>query len=436
MDPTETAVLESRLRRLDGQRLVALVADLWAARGYETERDGNIVRARHGDGVLRIAVPRAGGSRSEDGVDVVVAPGGTGMRGDGRVVDGAMLAEMLAYAVDRQVGRDICKRHLGAPPGALTPPLATRTRRRVTGVADSAVPAVLVVVALVAIGAVLAGGALGDAAGLAGETEASAEGAVATATPTPTTDRDVRADTDGSLSGVSPEPFPSAPDTPPPGISEAGVTDIEALAGAHERALADRSHTVWLDRRSRQLNGAGRVIEHDIDMTTDGDRFLVTTTRVDGEERRLLGALYDNGVAAYEAEYNTSGDGYDYVSEVDPRSDRSPSPDSVRETLVWRYLSTENTTVTGRTVREESVVYRVVATNRTEARGFDHVWNYTAIARVDARGFVREATVEFSARSGSRVFRVRHEITYGRVGSTDFEPPEWYRPDAINATAA
>jgi len=437
MDRTDTTVLESHLRRLDGERLVALVADLWAARGYETDREGGVVRATHGDEVLRIAVVPAGGGGGDGrsgAADVVVAPGGTAVGHEARVVDAATLAEMLGYAVDRPVARDICERHLGAPPDALPAPLATRTRRRARGVLDSAVPSVLAVVALVAVGAFLAGGVLGDAAGLAGQSDAGDDGTVTTATPT--ADADVRADTDRPPSDVSPEPFPSAPDTPPPGVSETSVTDVEALAAAHERALADRSHTVWLDRRSRRLNGADRVIEHDIDMATDGERFLVTTTRVDGEERQVLGALYYNGVAAYEAEYNTSGDGYDRVSAVDSRNDLSPSPDSVRESLVWRYLSAENTTVTGTTVRGGSVVYRVVATGRAEARGFDHVWNYTAVAQVDARGFVRDLTVEFDARSGSRVFRVRHEITYDRVGSTDFEPPVWYRPDAINATAA
>jgi len=432
MDRTDTAVLESHLRRLDGERLVALVADLWAARGYETDREGGVVHATHGDEEVRVAVPQAGIDRT-GGADVVVAPGGTDDRA-ARVVDAATLAEMLGYAVERPAARDICKRHLGAPPGALPAPLATRTRRRAAGLADSAVPAVLAVVALVAVGAVFAGGVLGDPAGLADEPAAGEDGVATSATPDG--DRDVRADTDQSPGTVDPGPFPSAADTPPPGVSEDGVTDVEALARAHERALANRSHTVGLDRHTRQLNGAVRVIEHDIEMTTDGDRYLVTTTRVEGAERQLLGALYFNGVAAYEAEYNRTAGEYDRVSAVDSHDDRSPSPDSVRETLVWRYLSAENTTVTGRTGRGESGVYRVVATGRTEARGFDHVWNYTAVAQVDARGFVRDLAVEFDARSGSRVFRVRHEITYRRVGSTAFEPPDWYRPGAINATAA
>ncbi len=427
---SEMAVLEYHLRRCDRETLAALVADLWAARGYGTTREAGVVRAAHAGETVHVGVGAAAAA-SDEAVDVVVAPDGVAPDRDVRVVDAADLAELLAYAVDRPVARTLCERHLGASPAALPVPPLTRARRRTARVLDGATPVVAVTaVVLLAVAGVLAG-----AVPPGGDSGAADAGEADIVTPGTPDDRTVRADTDRSLPDVGPGPFPSEPSTPPPGVSEEGITDIDALATAHERAMANRSHTVWLDRSTRRLNGEDERLAHDIDMVTDGRRFLVTTTDVESDEGQRLETVYYDGVDAYRAEYDDATGEYGDVERADPRS-VSPTPDSVRESLVWRYLAAENTTVTGTTVRGEPNVYRVVATGGTEARGFDHVWNYTAVAQVDARGFVHDLAVEFDARSGSRVFRVRHEITYHRVGSTEFEPPDWYRAGAVNATAS
>jgi hypothetical protein len=56
--------------------------------------------------------------------------------------------------------------------------------------------------------------------------------------------------------------------------------------------------------------------------------------------------------------------------------------------------------------------------------------NYTVEALIDSRGFVRDVTVRASLEhpdtTPERAFRVKREMTYGRVGSTTVEPPGWY----------
>jgi len=69
----DTAVLEYHLRHLDEEDLAALVADLYAARGYGTTREGGLVRATTGGETLRVWVPQAAGTAQPDPpVDAVV----------------------------------------------------------------------------------------------------------------------------------------------------------------------------------------------------------------------------------------------------------------------------------------------------------------------------------------------------------------------------
>jgi len=440
MHSFDTALLEHHLRRLDGESLAALVADLWAARGYETIREGGTVLATHDSTTVRIRVSRVPAGHSEmDATDVVVAPDGvTDRHGDTRVVDAAALAELLSYAVDRTVTRELCERYLGTPPSELPPPPLTRARRQTARIVDGAGSTVLVGLVV----AVVVGFALLVGTPFAGDAESVPDRSVEESVVTPvgtSGDERVRerADEgpleDDDTTGAT-EPFPSQPTTPPPGVSEEGITDLEALASAHERAMANRSHTIRLGRYSRQKNVDNRSVKHDIDMITDGERYLVTTTLIEPDNRQRLETFYYDGRNHYEAVRNETTE-YDREARLDEHDDPSPTPGTVRETLVWRYLSTENSSVTRRTARGGSVVYRVVGTGQADPRGFDHVWNYSVVALIDSRGFVRNLSVEFDARASSRYFHVRHEITYDRIGSTAVEAPAWYEHREGNATA-
>jgi hypothetical protein len=435
------ALIEYHLRRLDGDALASLVADLWAARGYETSRSGEFVLARHGDGAIDVWIPAAAGrattAATDRDVDVVVALDGTrGDQGRAHVVDGADLAEMLRYGIDQGVGRELCERYLGARPTGLSPPLLSRTRERAKRALGSS-PAVFGVVVLLAVAVV--GGAAGVAflngSGAVQTNEASAPNIT---TPVPLGSGETGPARVARSPGGDERQFPSAADTLPPGVTREGIVDVETLAASHERAMANRSHTVWLDRyRPQNLDPNRTRIQRDIDMVTANGEYLITSTdiEVETDTRERLGAVYYDGTVPYGAVWDESNMRYGRVFTIDPRRELTPTPESVRETVVDRYLSVPNTSVTGRADRNETTVYRVTGDGQPDGAAFDHVGNYSVAALVDARGFVRDVTVEYTGTVRGETYRIRREVTYGRIGSTTVEAPAWYeRREQTNAT--
>jgi len=426
------------VRRLDAEGLAALVADLWEARGYETTRDGSDVLVRGTSGSVRVRVAPGGGVAPDATADVVVAPGGYDGDGDGvRTVDATAVAELLGYAVDRQAARDICNRHLGAPPAALPPPLSDRLRER-AGALASVTPAVLGVGAL-AVVLVIGVGGVAITSGPAGDPlSASDPGTVPDTSPL----------SDGHAAGIKgietvgekeqsgTSQNQSGDRTLPPGVTESGIEDVDALAAAHERAVANRSHTVWVDwYRPRNLQPNGTRVKRDIDVTTEGDRYLIETeNEVDGERTRS-GAIYHDGSGIYVAAWNETDGSYGRVFRITPRQNNVPTPESVRTRAVTRYLSTPRTNVTGVVDRDGRRLYRVVGTGPPNTTSAVTIRNYTVEALIDSQGFVRDVTVRASVEhpdtAPERVFRVKREITYDHVGSTTVEPPAWY----LNHTA-
>jgi hypothetical protein len=417
------ATVEHHVRGLDGEALAALVADLWAARGYETSREGEFVLARHGERTVRIRVPAAAdgaATPADRPADVVVAVDGHADGHEGaRVVDAAGVAERLGYAVDGTVARALCERHLGAPPADLPPPPLTRARRRAEGLFGGPALAAVALVVLLGVGTAAVAFA---PAGPAAETPATPSTPVV-ASPTPVTPDAADAGTDQQPS------FPSAVDSPPPGVNGSGLVDAGALAAAHERALADRSHTIWIDwYRPRDPGPNATRIQRDVDVVAADGRYLVTTTdEVVGTGRReRLGAVYSDGTVPYGAVWNETSGSYGRVFPMDPRRDLSPTPESVRESVVERYLTTPTTGVTTRTRRDGTRVYRVTGRGPPRGGATERLANYSVVASVDARGFVRDLTAEFTRRAGNETYRVRHEVTYARLGSTTLAEPTWY----------
>jgi hypothetical protein len=403
------------------------VAALWAARGFETTHEDGVVRASRGDEHHRIRVGGVTGGRVDTvnatggRADTVVAPAGASGAGQ-RVVDAERLAEMLYYAVDRTERDRLCERYLGAPPGRLRLPGRARVVRRLRRAAR---PVALAVVVVGLVGLVAGATALGG-----GDTTA--------------VDEPVRSEGVSNAAGERADIDPVVPtgeqaSTPyPPGVGPSGLTDPAALAAAHDRALANRSYTVWTDlyRPRGGQSGAPRVQrDMDIAVAADGRYLLETTVRgTDGDRGPPERTVYYDGGSWFVAERTGETTSYQRVPGVRGTPTVAPNPSVLRERLVSRYLSTPETTAV-QTSQDGTAGTLLVGRGRPnglDTRGLD---NYTARAFVRPDGLVVNTTVTATV-SASRPYTVRFEATYDRLGATRVDPPAWVAERfGTNATA-
>ena len=423
-------VLEARVRGLGSESLAAFVTDLWAARGFETDRDGAVVTARHGGEtqVVYVLTGRAGMPSVETArpVDVVVAAGRPGAGEtlaaelNARVVDAAGLTEMLRYAIGRDVAADLCERHFGAAPGALTFPPRDRVRRAVTGLEIETVVTVILAVVIVAAGAGAVFGSVGP--GVAGDgTPDEGEAAVTPGTVTSPGGDGPRTVTIDAES-VPTEAGGSNP-AAVPGVSETGISNASRLAQAHAATVAGTSsYTIWFDYYAPENGSAGRV-QYDVDVRVDGEQAFVRTSREpEGGTRSLLSTIYFDGTDRYSVE-NSSEE----LTRLDTRTPTA-TPRAVRftrpERMARLYLATPESAVRTAGSGASGERYRLEGTGRPVGLP-DTVTDYEITAVVDERGFVRTFEAEFSIpRDGAADGvtdrkRVRLTWTYDRVNRTE-----------------
>lgn len=422
------AVVDAHLARLDTDVRRAFVADLWAARGFETTIDDAVVVARHsGESLVVYPVPRRRFRRVRPPVcpvDIVVAfdavPAWATARDDVRVVAPPDLREMLRYALDPADTESIYRRHLGDAPAALTASLSLRTRQRLDalyGVEESVTVTVVVTLVAVVVLVLAGSNALFAADGtepLLGAANSSDSFGADVVTPEPTS-QSTRAAT------VSAPPAVGPVDTVP-GVGPDGVTNLTALALAHDRELGD-SYTLWTDRYRPQngVPGAPRT-QRDTDMTVDGDRYLVEETFETGEERRLVRVVYFDGTDWYVDDRSTDTASVRWVN--GSSGDVAPNPHHLRRTLVTRYLATPTTDVTERSYVGRDTRYRLEGEGTPPTFTAD-VYNYSFVAFVGERGLVHEATVDFTVVTVEGSYRLRFEWTYGEFGAATVTEPAW-----------
>jgi hypothetical protein len=228
---------------------------------------------------------------------------------------------------------------------------------------------------------------------------------------------------------AAPTPATDLPAVRAPGVSRTGVTNLTALAAAHDRALGDRSYTLWLDSY-RPANGVPTEPrrQRDTDIAVAGDRYVATESvePVEGNgDRRLAREVYYDGADWYVNNRFTADPMIRWVDGSEAETPVQPDPRSLRTSLVTRYLATPTTAVTGHTHRGDTVWYRLEGAGTPPGFGAAEVHNYTVVASVDERGFVREATVEFTVVTTMGSYRLRFEWTYGRLGATTVTTPAW-----------
>jgi hypothetical protein len=395
----EQALVEAHLRRLSDDECAAFVADLWAARGYETRREGTVVTATRGTETLRIAVASVDDQQNAD--MLVSLDGSQPAPTGGRVVDAAGLAERLWYAVDRSVARELCERHLGAPPAALRPPLRRRLAQRLPTAPEVSVSATAIVVllAIAVVALTMAGAPQGD-------------GSPGDETPTATA-------VGSDQRGVVEQAFP-------PGVDGAGIRDLDALAAAHERMVSDRPVTIWVDQQRPDFANGWTIRTYDMDVASNGQQYRVDIATGERGNRTDLGTLYHDGVVSYARIVQDGNESYRELSPQQVEQSIVPTPSGVAVRLVRRYLSTPTTEMVGTVERDGQTLYRVVGTGQPDGPALRAVENYTVTADIAASGFVRNLTAEYTTVDGDRRYRLGYEVTYGRIDATTVTPPEWY----------
>lgn len=425
------AAVEARLRDLDSHAGAALVADLWAARGYETTLEGGEVVATAGDESFTVHVAEAGKElrRPPAEGDVVVAldTRGWDVASDhgGRVLDATDLAEMLLYAVDLETRTALCRRHFGSSPEALSGSRGAALEDRLLSLTAWQSPTkTALVVFLLVIGATAVAGLTvgpGPDGGLdrTGTTPTSVGTPVAVPSLTPT---------------------PATGVTTVPGLTPDGVENLTALALAHERFLGRLSFTftAWVDLyRPRDGDPNATRIQRDVDVSVATDRSLVVASVEDDTGRRPVLTMYTDGRSRYVAEATDEGTRYRRLGPDDPSPMAVPGPQALRRDVVVQYLSTPNTTVDTRIRRGGWLGYRVTGTGAPTAPGLENVVNYSVVAFVTEDGFVRELVAEYEVPTDEGTYPVRFEVSYDRLGQTTASSPPWYeREFGENTTTA
>lgn len=428
--------LDANLRQLTPKATAALVADLWAARGYETRRERGVVVATRGTETTRIAVTGLEPDASAERPDVVVRTGRTAQPIDstGRTLGAAELRDLLQFAVDDATGRRLCEQHLGVPPERLQGPdwqqrYVGGLARRLQGVVPAGRPTILVVAVLVVAAVALAGAIGSDGSGAPEASRAPGSTPTATAAPIPSA---TATDTLG-LETI-------------PGVTTAGITDPAALAAGHDRALGDR-YTIWADVYWRvAAEPLATWHQRDVDVAVDGDRYLLAAEvdPANGTVRRPVLSVYADGTSRYVATYAADTASYRALDDGEPSPARVPSPAALRNHTLAGLLTTPRSAFGGLIEEEGELYYRATvsgspdtAVSRPDGQLVPPqlVRDYTVVVLIDADGRVASFEARYKLTDRTEPLEVRFRVTYDRFGETTVTQPPWVEPSTTETAA-
>lgn len=417
LQPVSPQEFRRLLRDRDVDSLLVLVRALWTARGYDCRSVDDAVEAtdpRTG-GSERIAVTVGGlfgPSVSAERADVVIATRDTdavrrAVRDRSATFVGPdRLREMLLYGVDVDSRRRLFRVHFNRDP-VESEDGDGRWSGWSAGGADRLVAAAV----LLALVAVLVSGAWADAD--------RAPAAVGTRTPAEPT-------------AATTPTQPSRQTGLPPGVNRSGVSDVTVLAGAHGKAIRNRSYRLTFTRRiTSPDNGTGTRVQEGFRRISVNDTMRFRTQSggnvsiSEGGFGSLSVGVYGDGRKVYRRVQR--GNESVFLTGPTMRSGRF-SNQVQRHVIV--YLSTNETSLWERPGQGE---YAVRATG-TPTLLSGPVENYSAVAVVQSDGFVRSLNVSYDRTRDGEVERVRFGFAYEEVGGVAVRPPSWY-DRARNATA-
>ncbi|SFR68944.1 hypothetical protein [Halogeometricum limi] len=438
MPVVPTRTFAGWLRRLDGPRFAAFVADLHATRGVgATVRDDGTVALDDGrvlatvSGRRRLRTPRVAAD-ADAVVAATVSPrlARLAARRDLAVVDASDLRDLALYGIDRSETERLFAEYFDASPVVAAPEPTDSAASRLARVGDTSAASVA---AVVLVGLVVAAllGPFGPGVAPADDDAARAgSGPVVVGASDPASD------------GSEDELFP-------PGIGATGVVDAETLAAAHADSVAGRSYRLivhesgtrgWNDRvwrgvwqqaevenprhfrytvtgyvESAAENDSARGVQNGTaesagDTDGDGDELVQYTAYADGELVYVRTELRNESFYRYPVYTDENGHGL-----FERRAARN----------VERYLDAPETTVT----REPRDLYpfHVVATGTPPSLpDAENVSDYRAEATVGTDGFVSLLIVSYDRTRGNETRTVTYRLEYATMDRVNVSRPTWY----------
>lgn len=228
-------------------------------------------------------------------------------------------------------------------------------------------------------------------------------------------------------------------DSTPPGLTEAGLTDTNALVDAHAETLENRSLTLQERGVQRYENGTLRWRENQtVRVAANRTRYLLVT---DEMGRPIFGGdgnhveIFADGDRLYRSVRTPNSSWADVVrtADGDAATPRSIALDPARTDDTYVLLNVFDASGS-ESVRQQSPDSRryYVETSDLELPGLlashlelDAVQNATLTVVVTADGRIEEYRVEFGGTQDGTVVRGERTLWYEAVGETTVEVPDW-----------
>lgn len=456
MPPVPPERFTSLFRSLSSAARATFVARLWAARGWETTREGNVVVACRDAETRRIRVVDPGrfGTPTLHDVDVLVttrdraAVRTAADAADVSYLPPAAVRETLLYGLDRETAATLFAETFDEPLDVATEPTQSRWNRiwdtgfatwadmrdRTSGSQQLG----LLVVIVLLVGVVVAGPAF------APDRQATTTVPSTTYTPGET----------GALGGSTTTATRSTPGITtdnggrPAGLGETSLTNRSVLLDNHLESVRRKSRTLHV-RASGPTNATlmdGRTqwnytarIESPRQYLFAG-RFVFPPSRYPPENDSTVDivevSVYTDGATKYRMMVEPTGTSYrEYAT--DTTGDASGFAREVRS-YYDLFLRGQRSLVdcAGTLESGECFAYRIVITGAPER--FPNAESYRATAVVQDDGVISSLRVSYtlpdSDGDGDRE-RVRFEVTYEEFGETTVSTPDWL-DEARNETSS
>ncbi|MFB6171735.1 MAG: hypothetical protein ABEJ23_04325 [Haloarculaceae archaeon] len=239
----------------------------------------------------------------------------------------------------------------------------------------------------------------------------------------------------GETPTLTPVPVPtmSPTDRPPqtlaPGMTDAGVTDPDALAAAHAAALAGTPVTYHATYTERTAGGRLRSRTVTAIRYGRGDRYDYRRTDVEPGRPDRHVDRWSTGERVLERQVVGANTTYRVLrgSDGDPLAPGVALPvDRSRSGGIERVFRAVDTQVVGRTVENGTTYYRVQSTGMTTPNP-TAVRNASLVARVDATGVVHRYRLTYTIDRGADAGRVQvtGTVRFTDIGTTTIERPAW-----------